>query len=39
MIFAMVFPNIIGLFLLAPKVKEELLRYQAKIKEFKASKK
>jgi AGCS family alanine or glycine:cation symporter len=38
MIFAMVFPNIIGLFLLAPKVKEELLKYQNKIKEFKASK-
>jgi len=27
MIFAMVFPNVIGLFLLAPKVKQELTRY------------
>jgi AGCS family alanine or glycine:cation symporter len=27
MIFAMVFPNIIGLLLLAPKVKVELARY------------
>ena len=27
MIFAMVFPNMIGLFLLAPKVKQETLRY------------
>jgi alanine or glycine:cation symporter, AGCS family len=27
MIFAMVFPNVIGLFLLAPKVKLELVRY------------
>ncbi len=32
MIFAMVFPNMIGLFLLAPKVKEELTRYLAVIK-------
>jgi len=32
MIFAMVFPNMIGLFLLAPKVKEELARYIAAIK-------
>ena len=27
MIFAMVFPNMIGLFILAPKVKEEITRY------------
>jgi AGCS family alanine or glycine:cation symporter len=27
MIFAMVFPNVIGLLLLTPKVKEELQRY------------
>jgi AGCS family alanine or glycine:cation symporter len=27
MIFAMVFPNVIGLLLLAPKVKVELKRY------------
>ncbi|MDX2360062.1 MAG: alanine/glycine:cation symporter family protein [Crocinitomicaceae bacterium] len=32
MIFAMVFPNIIGLILLAPKVKSELIRYKAAIK-------
>ncbi|MFY0642934.1 MAG: alanine:cation symporter family protein [Bacteroidia bacterium] len=32
MIFAMVFPNIIGLFFLAPNVKTELKRYLEKIK-------
>jgi AGCS family alanine or glycine:cation symporter len=32
MIFAMVFPNIIGLVLLSPKVKEELKIYLEKIK-------
>lgn len=32
MIFAMVFPNMIGLFLLAPRVKEELNRYLAAIR-------
>jgi AGCS family alanine or glycine:cation symporter len=32
MIFAMVFPNIIGLILLAPKVKQELVRYKTAIK-------
>ena len=32
MIFAMVFPNMIGLFFLFPKVKEELNRYLAAIK-------
>jgi AGCS family alanine or glycine:cation symporter len=32
MIFAMVFPNMIGLFLLAPKVKEELSKYIAAIR-------
>jgi AGCS family alanine or glycine:cation symporter len=32
MIFAMVFPNIIGLILLAPKVKEELVKYKKAIK-------
>ncbi|MEL6637368.1 MAG: alanine:cation symporter family protein, partial [Bacteroidota bacterium] len=31
MIFAMVFPNMIGLYLLFPKVKEELNRYLAAI--------
>ena len=38
MIFAMVFPNIIGLIILSPKVREELIIYKAKIKEFKAAK-
>ncbi|MGB0882035.1 MAG: alanine/glycine:cation symporter family protein [Vicingaceae bacterium] len=38
MIFAMVFPNVIGLILLSPKVREELKTYQDKIKAFKASK-
>lgn len=32
MIFAMVFPNIIGLIILAPKVKTELAKYKAAIK-------
>lgn len=32
MIFAMVFPNVIGLVLLAPKVKEELVKYKKAIK-------
>ncbi len=35
MIFAMVFPNIIGLVLLSPKVREELKTYQAVIQNFK----
>ena len=35
MIFAMVFPNMIGLFFLFPKVKEELNRYLAAIKTIK----
>lgn len=35
MIFAMVFPNMIGLFFLFPKVKEELNRYLAAIKKSK----
>jgi len=35
MIFAMVFPNVIGLVLLAPKVREELMRYLKAIKEAK----
>ena len=33
MIFAMVFPNMIGLFFLFPKVKEELVRYLKAIKD------
>lgn len=36
MIFAMVFPNMIGLFLLAPRVKEELNRYLAAIRASKS---
>jgi len=32
MIFAMVFPNIIGLIILAPKVKQELVKYKSAIK-------
>lgn len=32
MIFAMVFPNVIGLFFLAPKVRDELRKYKAAIK-------
>ncbi len=35
MIFAMVFPNMIGLFFLFPKVREELARYLAAIKSSK----
>jgi AGCS family alanine or glycine:cation symporter len=35
MIFAMVFPNMIGLFLLAPRVKDELNRYLVLIKSSK----
>ena len=35
MIFAMVFPNVIGLILLSPKVSEELKIYLAKIKTIK----
>ena len=33
MIFAMLVPNMIGLFLLAPRVKEELVRFRTAIKE------
>ena len=36
MIFAMVFPNMIGLLLLYPKVKEELTKYLAKIESIKS---
>ncbi|MBC8753648.1 alanine:cation symporter family protein [Kordia sp. YSTF-M3] len=36
MIFAMMIPNMIGLVLLAPRVKEELVRYMSAIKENKA---
>lgn len=36
MIFAMVFPNMIGLFLLAPRVKEELDKYITAIRSSKA---
>ena len=32
MIFAMLVPNMIGLFILAPKVKEELAKFRAAIK-------
>lgn len=35
MIFAMVFPNIIGLLFLSPKVREEVKRFRAAIKEYK----
>ena len=38
MIFAMVFPNIIGLVLLSPKVKEELNRYMVRVKTVNMSK-
>jgi AGCS family alanine or glycine:cation symporter len=38
MIFAMVFPNVIGLILLSPKVRDELKTYQEKIKLFKTAK-
>ena len=36
MIFAMVFPNMIGLYFLLPRVKEELNKYMAAIKDTKA---
>jgi len=36
MIFAMMVPNMIGLFILAPRVKEELVKFKNKIKEAKA---
>ena len=36
MIFAMVFPNMVGLFFLAPKVREELVKYLKAIKQRKA---
>jgi len=39
MIFAMVVPNIIGVILLTPKIKEELNRYLAAIKKSKSTKK
>jgi len=39
MIFAMVFPNIIGLLILAPKVNEELTKFLDKIKAHKAASK
>jgi len=32
MVFAMIFPNMIGLIILAPKVKAEVARYVAAIK-------
>ena len=35
MIFAMMVPNMIGLILLAPKVKEEWRKYTGKIKAYK----
>jgi AGCS family alanine or glycine:cation symporter len=38
MIFAMVFPNIIGLIFLAPKVKAELIKYMSAIKNSEKSK-
>lgn len=37
MIFAMVFPNIIGLIILAPKVREELNKFNSAIKEAKSA--
>mgnify|MGYP000439092886 CR=1 FL=1 len=37
MIFAMVFPNVIGLILLSPKVRDELNTYRSKLKAFKAT--
>ncbi len=37
MIFAMVFPNVIGLLILAPKVNEELTKFLDKIKAYKAA--
>ena len=36
MIFAMLVPNMIGLFILAPKVRDELKKYMGKIKSLKA---
>jgi len=36
MVFAMMVPNMIGLFLLAPKVKEELSKFMKKVKTLKA---
>jgi len=39
MIFAMVFPNIIGVMLLAPEVRHELKRYLTAIKNYKKNKK
>jgi len=39
MIFAMVFPNIIGVMLLAPEVRQELNRYLKVIREYKLRKK
>jgi AGCS family alanine or glycine:cation symporter len=36
MILALVFPNMIGLVLLFPKVKEEMIRYTDAIKSLKA---
>jgi AGCS family alanine or glycine:cation symporter len=38
MILAMVFPNMIGLFFLFPKVREEFNRYLSDIKNYKAKK-
>jgi AGCS family alanine or glycine:cation symporter len=38
MILAMVFPNMIGLFFLFPKVREEFNRYLSAIKNYKAKK-
>lgn len=38
MIFAMVFPNILGLFILSPKVREEVKKFTDAIKSFKAKK-
>ena len=32
MVFSMLVPNMIGLFILAPKVKEELMRYKKAIR-------
>jgi len=37
MILALVFPNMIGLFFLLPKVKEEVAKYMERIKNFEAS--
>ncbi len=37
MIFAMVFPNMLGLFLLAPRVREELIKYLSVIRSSKSS--